>query len=227
MGKTNIIDRIDSGAVFEVPLLGGNGYSYIKLQKFYGMENGLPFLRAVFRVFSYFSKTRYTGDIKAFEKMEYTYVPILLLGIPRVRGPFGWKYLGDITVKSDDEIIPNFSFTVKDSALMGTSRKSMEHIWSIVKNLSMIGGNSVPATLEDVMGIGAYDHVASIIFSVRLTIFWNRRLNLGLNIEELVKAEGLYDIIYLDYYLVMMEIEDPLPNGLDNYLKLRALKKNE
>ena len=112
---TNIIDRLQNGAVFEVPLLGDNGYAYIKLQKIKGYESVEP----VFRVINYHSINRISGDIAFLGTLDYVYVPLILLGIPRVRGKLGWKYIGDLPLKLSDSDVPHFSFTMNASALRG------------------------------------------------------------------------------------------------------------
>lgn len=206
----NIIDRLDNGAVFEVPLLGNKGFSYVKLHKFHTMENGGDVLTHIFRVIDFYSETSIGNDISFLEEKDYTFVPLILLGIPRVRGKLAWKFKGYLSLKPLDNVIPKFSFTMKHSALLGYNGRTIEDVqWSIISNISMIGNNSVPATHEQVKGLGFYIWSASIVFSIRLTLFWNRQLDLKFDLDELIEEEGLTKVADIQYWNALIEFEDP------------------
>ena len=215
MPANNIIDRLQNGAIFEIPFLGEKGFGYIKLHKFYVTENGHEIMIPIFRVIDLFSETPIRKDINALENVDYTFVPLILLGIPKVRGKLGWKFKTNLSVKKIDEILPEFSFTMNVSALCGYNNLTINDVsWTKVTKLTMLGDSVIPTTFEQIKGLGFYINSASVMFNVRLTHFWNRKLKLGFDINKLLKDEGLEDFINMDMWNALIEIEAPMTPNL-------------
>lgn len=206
---TNFIDKYESGSIFEIPLLDNYGYCYLKLHKFHTIENEFPVITPILRVIDYFSKSK-LADIKVLENINYTFTPLILLGNPRVKGRLGWRYKGSLPIKSIDEIIPAFSFTMKYSALLGRNGLTINDVtWSKIRKLSMIKDSSIPATFDEIRGLGFWVHQNSIAICAKLTLLWAAKNNEPIEIEKMLIQEGIPNIIDIDLWEIMLSIENP------------------
>lgn len=191
---------LDSGDIYEIPLTKDFGFAYLKVIIYTTYENGMPLRWASVRPINYLSKARFKGASEFFADKDCFYFPILLLGVPNVRGKESWKFIGMLPVSGQELTIPEFKSTLQ-LGLMGRV-PSNELIWYHVKNLDFAGG--AKADYSEVAELPIYHHINFLIVNYLLSFIWIEKDGKDLRdffTQEDFKSNQLLVVAYQRYLL--------------------------
>lgn len=125
MAKNDFI----SGSILEFKIPCGLGFGYCKIVDFRSIREFDGVLAKVYDCFV----TEPLKDISILDSKEWLFGARRLAGLPNTRGKGAWKFKG-VLISPDDNIIPDFKYSQKFSALMDDESALKE--WYAIINLT-------------------------------------------------------------------------------------------
>lgn len=137
MGKNDFV----SGSIMEFKVPKELGYAYCKVLDF---RNIREFDGVLVKVYDLLVKAP-IDDIKILAASDLLFGARRLTGLPNTRGKGAWKHKG-VLVGEDDNIVPDFKYSQKYSALVEDESTLKE--WYVMKNLTE--STDIPCPYEKV-----------------------------------------------------------------------------
>ncbi|HKO80479.1 MAG TPA: hypothetical protein VJU78_08795 [Chitinophagaceae bacterium] len=126
-----------SGSIFEIQLPFGFGFAYCKVVDFRYIRTFDGVLAKVFD----FIVNEPVKDITILSEHDWLFGARRMSGLPGTRGSGSWKSKG-VLIGKDDNVIPDFKYSVKDSPTENDESKLGP--WKVIRNLNQSNDNFVP-----------------------------------------------------------------------------------
>jgi hypothetical protein len=123
--------EITHGAIFAIPLWNVSGYLYGKMLFGSHLKNQFVRKRDVFiRVYDYYTAELVTDFPEHFFEARDLFVdPFILMGFPKVRGAYSWRFLRHDSLFDEDEFIHHYW----NPGMLGDLNISDKDIFRVVK----------------------------------------------------------------------------------------------